>query len=187
MGMDKKLQCLVGLTWWNLLQCTWGELEWPAASVLTYFRTISSSRRQIWEKFSDKSFPAAANLDEVVRCGWCTLTLCSSKKHCIQHLARYLHTENCTFSTNIVHWLFSAHGTPCRGHCTQHTYDLILHCTRHNVQSTLQNDTLLKEEDVYSLASGCGFATLLMTPLGKRLCGNSCDQSWEKSPNKKEL
>ena len=64
MGMDKRLQCLVGLTWWNLLQCTWGEPEWPASCkpAATYFRTISSGRNISGQSHrvdgkSEKSFP----------------------------------------------------------------------------------------------------------------------------------
>ena len=148
MGMDKRLQCLVGLTWWNLLQCTWVRGGWVASQLQAccnifqdnligakYFRPISSSRRrQIWEKFSEKSFPAAANLDEVLRCGgWCTLTLtlCSSKKgavHCISHL----HTANCT------HVHYTLHLIPClhlvhSGNRSLHT----AHCTLHTASNTL--------------------------------------------------
>ena len=56
MGMDKKLQCLVGLTWWNLLQCTWGEAEWPGKPAGIFQDNLIEE--QIWQKFSNKSFPA---------------------------------------------------------------------------------------------------------------------------------
>ena len=125
MGMDKKLQCLVGLTWWNLLQCTWGEAEWPASCkpAATYFRTISSGRNISGNLIESST----ANLRKVFReifsrCGksWWSVevwwvpfdfdTVQQQKKtalHCISHL----HTTNCTH----VH-MYSVHYT-----CTLHT------------------------------------------------------------------
>ena len=228
MGMDKRLQCLVGLTWWNLLQCTWGELEWPA------------SYKPAAGIFQDNLIESTANLRKVfqqifARCGkswwsgevWCMhfdtaqqqkrstlhLTPCllaMFTAHCTQHnttpcllcsqwksqLAHStLYSVQCTLYTthtasntlaahcvytlytNLVHMLYTAHDTLRRANCTQHThlwFDFAL-CTKHCTEHPAKCHTAKK--DVYSPASGCGFATLLMTPLEKRLCGNSCDQS----------